>query len=199
MPMPSATSAEPKRFALGASRDCRTVKVDGVQLAYDDRGHGFPVVGLHAITHGSRDFEYVADRLASRWRLITPDWPGQGRSGADRAACLPRALHCAARRIYGRARNRARRPDWKFNRRFSRYRLRGGISRARGRPRAGQSRRPDSDEPARTKALRRDSGAWTRRPARSVLLQAALLDAVSADSADVCRERSAEPDRRCGR
>lgn len=80
MPMPSATSAEPKRFALGASRDCRTVEVDGVRLAYDDRGHGFPVVGLHAITHGSRDFEYVAERLASRWRLITPDWPGQGRS-----------------------------------------------------------------------------------------------------------------------
>ena len=91
MPMPSATSAEPKRFALGASRDCRTVKVDGVRLAYDDRGHGFPVVGLHAITHGSRDFEYVAERLASRWRLITPDWPGQGRSGADQhPACLAR-------------------------------------------------------------------------------------------------------------
>lgn len=91
MPMPSATSAEPKRFALGASRDCRTVEVDGVRLAYDDRGHGFPVVGLHAITHGSRDFEYVAERLASRWRLITPDWPGQGRSGADQhPACLAR-------------------------------------------------------------------------------------------------------------
>ena len=91
MPMPSAASAEPKRFALGASQDCRTVKVDGVELAYDDRGHEFPVVGLHAITHGSRDFESVADRLASRWRLITPDWPGQGRSGADQhPACLAR-------------------------------------------------------------------------------------------------------------
>ena len=91
MQMPSATSAEPKRFATGASKDCRTVKVDGVELAYDDRGHGFPVVGLHAITHGSRDFEYVVDSLASRWRLITPDWPGQGRSGADeQGACLAR-------------------------------------------------------------------------------------------------------------
>ena len=41
MPMPSVTSAEPKRFALGASQDCRTVKVDGVELAYDDRDTDF--------------------------------------------------------------------------------------------------------------------------------------------------------------
>jgi pimeloyl-ACP methyl ester carboxylesterase len=83
MPMTPPTNAEPKRFALGASSDRRRVTVDGVSIAYDDRGEGFPVVGLHAITHGSRDFEHVGDRLASRWRLITPDWPGQGRSGVD--------------------------------------------------------------------------------------------------------------------
>ena len=77
-------TAEPKRFALGASEDCRRVAVDGVSIAYDDRGAGFPVVGLHAITHGSRDFEHVAAPLARRWRFITPDWPGQGRSGADK-------------------------------------------------------------------------------------------------------------------
>jgi pimeloyl-ACP methyl ester carboxylesterase len=76
-------SAEPKRFAVGASEDCRRVVVDGVSIAYDDRGEGFPVVGLHAITHGSRDFEHVASTLAGRWRFITPDWPGQGRSGPD--------------------------------------------------------------------------------------------------------------------
>ncbi len=75
--------SEPKRFALGASPNHRMVTVEGVSLAYDDRGEGFPIVGLHAITHGSRDFEHVADRLASRWRFITPDWPGQGRSGPD--------------------------------------------------------------------------------------------------------------------
>src|ERR1700730_7214231 len=80
---PGTTRTEPKRFALGASSDCRTVAVDGVSIAYDDRGDGFPIVGLHAITHGSRDFEHVAGRLASRGRFITPDWPGQGRSGVD--------------------------------------------------------------------------------------------------------------------
>ena len=77
------TRTDPKRFAVGASSDCRRVAVDGVSIAYDDRGDGFPVIGLHAITHGSRDFEHVAGRLASRWRFITLDWPGQGRSGAD--------------------------------------------------------------------------------------------------------------------
>jgi 4,5:9,10-diseco-3-hydroxy-5,9,17-trioxoandrosta-1(10),2-diene-4-oate hydrolase len=85
------STAEPKRFAVGASADCRTITVDGVSIAYDDRGHGFPVIGLHAITHGSRDFEHVAGRLASRWRFMTPDWPGQGRSSTDEhPACLAR-------------------------------------------------------------------------------------------------------------
>lgn len=82
--MSSPALAQLKRFVVGASSNCRTVAVDGVSIAYDDRGTGFPVVGLHAITHGSRDFEHVADRLATRWRFITPDWPGQGRSGVDR-------------------------------------------------------------------------------------------------------------------
>jgi pimeloyl-ACP methyl ester carboxylesterase len=82
---------QPKRFAVGAGPDCRTVTVDGVAIAYDDRGTGFPVVGLHAITQGSRDFEHVAERLASRWRFIALDWPGQGRSAVDcRPACLKR-------------------------------------------------------------------------------------------------------------
>ncbi len=81
--MKSAADLEPKRFAVGAGTDCRRVSVDGVSIAYDDRGEGFPIVGLHAITHGSRDFENVAGKFASRWRFITPDWPGQGRSGPD--------------------------------------------------------------------------------------------------------------------
>src|SRR5260370_38407399 len=83
MPMTPAANAEPKRFAVGASPNCRRVTVDGVSIAYDDRGQGFPIFGLHAITHGSLDFEHVADRLASKWRLITPDWLGQGRSAVD--------------------------------------------------------------------------------------------------------------------
>ena len=81
--MKSTEGLEPKRFAVGVSAECRTVSVEGVSIAYDDRGEGFPIVGLHAITHGGRDFEQVAGRLASRSRFITFDWPGQGRSGPD--------------------------------------------------------------------------------------------------------------------
>ena len=80
---PATPRTEPKRFALGASSDCRRVTVDEVSIAYDDRGDGFPIIGLHAITHGSRDFEHVAGMLAAKWRFITPDWPNQGRSGVD--------------------------------------------------------------------------------------------------------------------
>jgi pimeloyl-ACP methyl ester carboxylesterase len=82
---------EPKRFALGASPDCRRVNIEGVSIGYDDRGDGFPVIGLHAVSHGSRDFENVASGLAGRFRLITADWPGHGRSGSDEhPACLAR-------------------------------------------------------------------------------------------------------------
>jgi len=75
----------PRRFALGASARHRTAKVDGIALAYDDRGEGFPMIGMHAVTHGSRDFEHVAGPLSKSFRFITFDWPGQGRSGDDRA------------------------------------------------------------------------------------------------------------------
>ncbi len=91
MTPPADAIPEPKRFALGACSNCRTVTVDGVSIAYDDRGDGFPVIGLQAVSHGSRDFEHVVGSLARRWRFITPDWPGQGRSGPDsRPACLAR-------------------------------------------------------------------------------------------------------------
>ncbi len=81
--MKSIEGLEPKRFAVGVRATCRRVSVEGVSIAYDDRGEGFPIVGMHAITHGGRDFEQVAGGLASRSRFITLDWPGQGRSGPD--------------------------------------------------------------------------------------------------------------------
>jgi 4,5:9,10-diseco-3-hydroxy-5,9,17-trioxoandrosta-1(10),2-diene-4-oate hydrolase len=60
------------------------VEVDGVTLAYDDEGAGPPVVCLHAIGHGARDFAGVRVHLRARHRVLALDWPGQGRSGADR-------------------------------------------------------------------------------------------------------------------
>ena len=75
---------ESLRSAVGASPSARRVVVDGVVLAVDDEGSGPALVCLHAIGHGASDFARLRDRLASRWRVIAPDWPGQGRSEPDR-------------------------------------------------------------------------------------------------------------------
>jgi pimeloyl-ACP methyl ester carboxylesterase len=70
--------------ALGATPPHRTVTLDGVSLALDDAGSGPPVVCLHAIGHGASDFAGLRARLAGRYRMVAPDWPGHGRSGPDR-------------------------------------------------------------------------------------------------------------------
>jgi pimeloyl-ACP methyl ester carboxylesterase len=72
------------RSAIGASPAARRVVVDGVGLAVDDQGHGPAIVCLHAIGHGAGDFAALRARLAPGWRVIAPDWPGQGRSDSDR-------------------------------------------------------------------------------------------------------------------
>ena len=78
-------STEPlQRVHAGAPASCRQLVVDGVRLAVDDAGDGPALVCLHAIGHGAADFARLRDRLAPRWRVLAPDWPGQGRSAADR-------------------------------------------------------------------------------------------------------------------
>lgn len=72
-----------RRAELGVSEQHETALLDGVQIAYEERGAGPPVVCLHAAGHGGRDFELFRDRVADRFRVITVDWPGQGRSGED--------------------------------------------------------------------------------------------------------------------
>jgi 4,5:9,10-diseco-3-hydroxy-5,9,17-trioxoandrosta-1(10),2-diene-4-oate hydrolase len=72
------------RSAIGSSPAARRITVDGIGLAVDDQGHGPAIVCLHAIGHGAGDFAALAARLAPRWRVIAPDWPGQGRSDPDR-------------------------------------------------------------------------------------------------------------------
>ena len=83
-----------QRVHAGAPASCRQVVVDGVRLAVDDAGDGPAIVCLHAIGHGAADFARLRRRLAPRWRVLAPDWPGQGRSAADREP--PRAARYAA-------------------------------------------------------------------------------------------------------
>src|SRR5262245_12720077 len=83
MDMTRRESPESARAALGAASGKAAI-VDGVRLAYDDDGVGPPIVCLHAIGHGASDFSRLQARLRQRHRVIAVDWPGQGRSGADR-------------------------------------------------------------------------------------------------------------------
>lgn len=77
-------SATLARHALGVATPARYTKLCGVELAYSDsEGSGLPIVCLHAIGHGARDFVPLRDRLDPGYRFITLDWPGQGRSGDD--------------------------------------------------------------------------------------------------------------------
>ena len=58
---------------------------DGARLAYDDRGHGLPVLCLAGLTRSMSDFDYLAPYL-SDIRLIRMDYRGRGASdwtGAD--------------------------------------------------------------------------------------------------------------------
>ena len=77
---------ESARTAVGALPSARRVVVDRVALAVDDEGSGPALVCLHAIGHGAADFARLRSRLAPRWRVVAPDWPGQGRSEPDRLA-----------------------------------------------------------------------------------------------------------------
>jgi 4,5:9,10-diseco-3-hydroxy-5,9,17-trioxoandrosta-1(10),2-diene-4-oate hydrolase len=77
---------EPKRWAAGAQEGLQMVEADGVRMAVARTGSGPPVVCLHAIGHGARDFEAFAQGVGDRFEVIAIDWPGQGRSEDDAAA-----------------------------------------------------------------------------------------------------------------
>jgi pimeloyl-ACP methyl ester carboxylesterase len=60
---------------------------DGLQLYYRDYAGAqgkLPVLCLHGLTRDSRDFDFLAQRLAPQRRLIVPDQRGRGRSQHDR-------------------------------------------------------------------------------------------------------------------
>jgi pimeloyl-ACP methyl ester carboxylesterase len=54
--------------------------VNGVRTWYDDRGSGETLVLLHGGLTDSRDFGGNLDRLADRFRVLTPDRRGHGRT-----------------------------------------------------------------------------------------------------------------------
>src|SRR5262245_44606987 len=58
-----------------------SISVDGVDIFYRDEGRGMPVLLLHAfpLTHQLFDAQVAA--LSSKYRFITPDHRGFGKSG----------------------------------------------------------------------------------------------------------------------
>jgi non-heme chloroperoxidase len=69
----------------------------GVQLAYDDRGSGRPVVLVHGVSMSRRFFEHNLDALAERFRVVSLDLRGHGESpaheGGHTVAQYGRDLH----------------------------------------------------------------------------------------------------------
>jgi pimeloyl-ACP methyl ester carboxylesterase len=72
------------REAVGAEANTSLFEVDGVRLAVSREGHGPPVVCLHAVAHGARDYEPFKQAVGDRFEIVRVDWPNHGRSGADR-------------------------------------------------------------------------------------------------------------------
>ncbi len=69
------------------------IDLEGTKIAARQFGKGPPVLCLHAIGHGARDFDQVAERLGTSYRFIAIDWPGHGDSPAEAKA--PTARHYA--------------------------------------------------------------------------------------------------------
>jgi 4,5:9,10-diseco-3-hydroxy-5,9,17-trioxoandrosta-1(10),2-diene-4-oate hydrolase len=71
------------RLELGAPAGSAMADAGGVRIAVARWGAGAPVICLHAIGHGARDFEALAARIGERFEVIALDWPGHGRSDDD--------------------------------------------------------------------------------------------------------------------
>ena len=65
----------------------RTVTVDGLSLFYREAGppDAPSVLLLHGFPSSSRMWQPLIDRLADRYRLVAPDYPGFGHSDAPAA------------------------------------------------------------------------------------------------------------------
>ena len=77
------------RAAVGAPDPVTWIEAAGARLAVMRRGAGAPVICLHAIGHGARDFEALAERVGKEFEIVAIDWPGQGRSPSDGVAVEP--------------------------------------------------------------------------------------------------------------
>ena len=73
---------------------------DAVELAFSSFGEGEPVVILHGLFGSARNWQTIAQRLAERWRVLTPDLRNHGASPWHSDATYP-ALAADLHRFVG--------------------------------------------------------------------------------------------------
>jgi pimeloyl-ACP methyl ester carboxylesterase len=77
-----AFPAQGKEFSVSFPTTYRTVQVDGLSIFYREAGpeNAPALLLLHGLPSSSRMFQPLFARLADRYRLIAPDYPGFGHS-----------------------------------------------------------------------------------------------------------------------
>ena len=84
------------RYRVGVVEPYSMVLAAGTTIAVSRRGAGVPVLCLHAVAHGGRDFEAFTERVAGEgFEVVCADWPGQGRSPPDATAAPASAARYA--------------------------------------------------------------------------------------------------------
>ena len=72
------------REDVGVQPPFETFLWEGARIAFARRGAGRPVLCLHALAHGGRDFEGFAQRMEGQgFEVAALDWPGHGSSEPD--------------------------------------------------------------------------------------------------------------------
>ena len=61
-----------------------TAHVNGIEIFFDVHGEGEPLVMLHGLGASSQDWEHQVPAFAARYRVMTPDLRGFGRSAKPR-------------------------------------------------------------------------------------------------------------------
>lgn len=59
---------------------------DGFFIAWEEMGHGPPLVLLHGVMANNRTWRHVAPILSDRYRILLPDLPGHGNSDCPDAS-----------------------------------------------------------------------------------------------------------------
>ncbi len=78
--LPDRSSPRPKGHVAAATSDASTAG-DAISLAFDDpRGTGEPILFVHGFSHNGSVWSGIAESLPERWRPVSVDLRGHGRS-----------------------------------------------------------------------------------------------------------------------